>query len=145
MDALHGTPRQERSHSSSFNHLMKSILLLLAKLFLHSCSLNFFQIELARSSSSSCHAAPLVWSKGLVHYHTILTTKATLTSRWKSASKKLWAQKCCFFKTPYVAAPREYCGARLGNPFKIPWNSSINPIPDLLNSRIFIRILFFQS
>ncbi len=31
----------------------------------------------------------------------------------------------------------------LGNPFGIPWNSAIIPIPDLLNSRIFIRILFF--
>jgi hypothetical protein len=31
----------------------------------------------------------------------------------------------------------------LGNPFGIPWNSAINPIPDLLNSGIFIGILFF--
>jgi hypothetical protein len=33
--------------------------------------------------------------------------------------------------------------AWLGNPFEIPPNSTINPIPDLLNSRIFIGILFF--
>jgi hypothetical protein len=32
----------------------------------------------------------------------------------------------------------------LGNPFGIPWNSRINLIPDLLNSRIFIAILFFR-
>ncbi len=31
----------------------------------------------------------------------------------------------------------------LGNPFGIPRNSAINPIPDFLNSGIFIRILFF--
>jgi hypothetical protein len=33
--------------------------------------------------------------------------------------------------------------AWLGNPFGIPRNSAINPIPDLLNSKIFIQILFF--
>jgi hypothetical protein len=47
-----------------------------------------------------------------------------------------------------------YCGINLkwdfikpwlGNPFGIPRNSAINPIPDLLNSGIFIGILFFQS
>jgi hypothetical protein len=36
-------------------------------------------------------------------------------------------------------------GAWLGNPFRILRNSAINPIPNLLNSRIFIRILFFRS
>jgi hypothetical protein len=36
-----------------------------------------------------------------------------------------------------------YLVAWLGNPFGIPQNSAINPIPDLLNSGIFIRILFF--
>ncbi len=33
----------------------------------------------------------------------------------------------------------------LGNPFRIPRNSAINLIPDLLNSGIFIGILFFRS
>jgi hypothetical protein len=33
----------------------------------------------------------------------------------------------------------------LGNPFGIPQNYAINPIPDLLNSRNFVKILFFQS
>ncbi len=33
----------------------------------------------------------------------------------------------------------------LGNPFGIPRNSTINPIPDLLNSRIIIGIFFFWS
>jgi hypothetical protein len=33
----------------------------------------------------------------------------------------------------------------LGNPFGIPRDSAINPIPDLLNSGIFIGILFFRS
>jgi hypothetical protein len=33
----------------------------------------------------------------------------------------------------------------LGNPFGNPQNSAINPIPNLLNSGIFIGILFFQS
>jgi hypothetical protein len=33
----------------------------------------------------------------------------------------------------------------LGNPFGIPQNSAINPIPDLLKSGIFIGILFFRS
>ncbi len=33
----------------------------------------------------------------------------------------------------------------LGNPFGNPWSSRINPIPDLLNSGIFIGILFFRS
>ncbi len=28
----------------------------------------------------------------------------------------------------------------LGNPLRIPWNSAIIPIPDLLNSGIFIEI-----
>jgi hypothetical protein len=32
----------------------------------------------------------------------------------------------------------------LGNPFGILQNSAINPITDLLNSGIFIRILFFS-
>ncbi len=36
-------------------------------------------------------------------------------------------------------------GTRLGNPFGIPWNSVIIPILDLLDSRIFIGILFFRS
>ncbi len=35
--------------------------------------------------------------------------------------------------------------AWLGNPFRIPRNSAINLIPDLLNSKIFIRILFSRS
>jgi hypothetical protein len=35
--------------------------------------------------------------------------------------------------------------AWLENPFGIPRNSAINPFPDLLNSGIFIRILFFRS
>jgi hypothetical protein len=30
----------------------------------------------------------------------------------------------------------------LGNPFQILWNSAINPVPDLLNSGIFIGIFF---
>jgi hypothetical protein len=34
--------------------------------------------------------------------------------------------------------------AWLGNPLGIPWNSAIIPIPDLLNSGIFIGILFFR-
>ena len=33
----------------------------------------------------------------------------------------------------------------LGNPFRILRNSAINPIPDLLNSGIFLGILFFRS
>jgi hypothetical protein len=33
----------------------------------------------------------------------------------------------------------------LGNPFRIPWNSAIDSIPDLLNSGIFIGMLFFRS
>ncbi len=36
-------------------------------------------------------------------------------------------------------------GAWLGNPLGILLNSAINPIPDLLNSGIFIGILFFSS
>jgi hypothetical protein len=35
------------------------------------------------------------------------------------------------------------CCTWLGNPFGIPLDSAINPIPDLLNSGIFIGILFF--
>jgi hypothetical protein len=34
---------------------------------------------------------------------------------------------------------------RLGNPFGILRNSAINPIPDLLNSGIFVGILLFRS
>jgi hypothetical protein len=34
--------------------------------------------------------------------------------------------------------------ARMGNLFRIPRNSAINPISDLLNSGIFIGILFFR-
>ncbi len=34
-------------------------------------------------------------------------------------------------------------GPWLGNLFRIPWNSAINPIPDLLNSGIFIGIFIF--
>jgi hypothetical protein len=38
----------------------------------------------------------------------------------------------------------EQCNlAWLGNPFGILQNSAINPILDLLNSSIFIRIIFF--
>ncbi len=40
-------------------------------------------------------------------------------------------------------AIRDELDARLGNPFGIPRNSTINPIWDLLNSGIFIGILFF--
>jgi hypothetical protein len=39
----------------------------------------------------------------------------------------------------------ERCRSWLGNPFGIPLNSVINPIPDLLNSGIFIGISFFRS
>jgi hypothetical protein len=40
--------------------------------------------------------------------------------------------------------PMQWCStAWLGNPFRIPRNSTINPILDLLNSGIFICILFF--
>jgi hypothetical protein len=43
-------------------------------------------------------------------------------------------------------AANQYQGtARLGSPFGIPRNSASNPIPDLLNSGIFIGILFFRS
>jgi hypothetical protein len=66
MDTLHGTPRLERSHLSLVNSLIKFILVLLAKLYLHSPSINFFQTESACSSSSSCHAVSLVWSKGFM-------------------------------------------------------------------------------
>jgi hypothetical protein len=89
MDILHGTLRLEHSHLSQFKSIIKSILVLLAKLFLHSHSLIYFQIISPRSSSSSCCATSIVWSKGLVHYCTILTTGVTLASRGNSASKKL--------------------------------------------------------
>ncbi len=55
------------THTHTHNSLIKSILVLLANPFFNSCSLNFFQIESSCSSSSSCHAASLVWEKGLVH------------------------------------------------------------------------------
>jgi hypothetical protein len=51
----------------------------------------------------------------------------------------------------HFGAECRYCFARsahapwFGNLFGIPQNSAINPIPDLLNSRIFIGILFFRS
>ncbi len=66
IDIFYGTPKLEHSHLSSFNSLMKSILVLLAKPFFNSCILNFIQIESACSSSSSCCAASLVWGKGSV-------------------------------------------------------------------------------
>ncbi len=44
-----------------------------------------------------------------------------------------------------IPSLRGYYHARLGNLFGIPQNSAINPIPDLLNSGIFIGILFFRS
>ncbi len=65
MDYFHGTPSLDCSHLSLVDSLIKSILVLLAKLFLHSHSLNSFQVESARSSSSSCHAVSLYWAKGL--------------------------------------------------------------------------------
>jgi hypothetical protein len=40
------------------------MLALLATPFYHSQTILFFQVESARSSSSSCHAASLVWAKG---------------------------------------------------------------------------------
>ncbi len=88
MDTLHGIPRQECPHLSSFNSLMKSNLVLLTKLLLHSCRLDFFQIESACSSSSSCCAASLVYSKGLVHYCMITTTGMTFASRANLPQKK---------------------------------------------------------
>jgi hypothetical protein len=61
-------------NEDSFLRLIKFILVLLANQFLHSCSLDFFQIESAHSSSSSCCAASLFWSKGLVPCQDVLTT-----------------------------------------------------------------------
>jgi hypothetical protein len=45
---------------------------------------------------------------------------------------------------PLMIAPA-YRAPRLGNPFGIPRNSAIFPISDLLDSGIFIGILFFRS
>jgi hypothetical protein len=45
----------------------------------------------------------------------------------------------------YIRGARVVLATGLGNPFGIPRNSVIDPIPGLLNSRIFIGILFFQS
>jgi hypothetical protein len=67
IDILHGAPRLEFSQSRSFNILIKSIFVLLANPFFYSHSLNFFKIEPAHSSSSSCCAASVFWGKGLVH------------------------------------------------------------------------------
>ncbi len=60
IDILHGTLSIEHSQSRSFNSLIKSIFVLLAIPFFNSPSLNFFQIEPARSSSFSCCATSLV-------------------------------------------------------------------------------------
>jgi hypothetical protein len=65
MDNLHETPSLDCSHLSVVNRVIKSILELLVKLFSHSHSLNFLQVESARSSSSSCCAVSLAWTKGL--------------------------------------------------------------------------------
>jgi hypothetical protein len=63
---------------NSFPRFIKSILVLLVKPVFNACSLNFPQIESARSSSSSCCAASLVWGKGLVHYCTVPTNEVNL-------------------------------------------------------------------
>ena len=51
----------------------------------------------------------------------------------------------CAANTNAAPSSSSSCLAWLGNPFGIPRNSATNPFPDLLNSRIFIRILFFRS
>ncbi len=53
MDIIHRTPSLECSQTRSFNNIIKFILVLLAKLFFDSHSINFFQIESARSSCRS--------------------------------------------------------------------------------------------
>jgi hypothetical protein len=65
VDNLHGTPSLDNAHSSLVSNIIKFMLALLVKLFLHSPSLNFFQVESARSSSFPCHVASIAWAKGI--------------------------------------------------------------------------------
>jgi hypothetical protein len=68
---------------------------------------------------------------------------------WNDAQIFLWGVYLCVhtvLTTEGVIIPFDlHWVAWLGNPFGILQNSVINPITDLLNSGIFIRILFFQS
>jgi hypothetical protein len=101
IDILHGTPSLQHSQSKSFNSCMKSILVLLANPFFNFCSLNFFQIESACSSSSSHCATSLVWGKGLAHYYTLPTTTEV---------NLCILGKLCLFETP---KPRSAASPRL--------------------------------
>jgi hypothetical protein len=88
MDTLNGIPRLECPNSSLVNSLTKttSILVLIAKAFLHSHSLSFFQKEPACASSSSCRAVSLVCSKGLVQgYNVFVQELATQCGHWTNS------------------------------------------------------------
>ncbi len=85
IDNLHGTPRLDHAHSSFSWHLIKSMLVLLAKLLFHSCSLNFFQVKSARSSLVVLFPSLV---KGLIALLYNTSMGVTLASRGNSASKK---------------------------------------------------------
>ncbi len=96
---------------------------------------SLFQIESARPSSSSCCAASLVWSKGLVHYCMIKLLGWTSASRGNSASLKLWQllRRLASLKFDFLGGLCPYIAA--------PWELTRSDVP----SKFGLMVKFLQS
>ncbi len=104
-----------QARQDSFLSLIKSILVLLCNPFFLLYIVTFMRKDSACSSSLSCCAVSLAWAEGptaqsidssisRLHRVTLAYGKLCL---WESPLRNFKANKCCFYKTPYVPAVRE--------------------------------------
>ncbi len=94
--------------------LIKSILVLLRNPFFLLLIVTFLRLESACSSSSSHCAASLAWAEGpmALSYDTC-SPRLLGWPLYLGETLPLWNlkdKKCCFFETPYVAAPMRVLG-----------------------------------
>jgi hypothetical protein len=108
-------PSLDRSQTISFLSIIRSILVLLAKLFF----INLFKIESVRSYSSSCCPASLFWSKDLVNCPPMLpilviahhnsTINALIAIYFCRQSSIAILRRSCHQPPPNFAAPIVCC------------------------------------
>ncbi len=102
----------------------------------------FLRLGSARSSSSSCHAAPLVWAEKPTAL--LYNTCSPRLLGWPlrlGESLPLWNskdKKCCLYKMPYAAAPMRVLGgiiARTKPYVQLPTDAPTRE-PDFFGSRV---------